>query len=434
MQSEILRQTDPCTGDVCCRILHPSGLEIRVAEMQGFSTAHAQFGTRFGGIHRQFRIGDAVTELPAGIAHFTEHKLFEKQDGDVTKQFDALGAAANAYTDFDRTVYHFHTQRHFYEALALLLQFVQTPYFTQESIDRERGIILQELLEALDDPADRGFMQLMAGLYSAVPLQTHVLGTAESIAAITPELLYRCHSAFYQPQNMVLCCAGNVDAKKVLETADRVLRQAPRIEVQKCMPQEQAAPAAACCTLTMPVGKTQFFIGFKSEPLSGTARLRESLLTALTLDLLIGSAAPLYQRLLREGLLNDTFDTDCFAGDGWFTVLAEGESDDPQAVLEAMLAEICRIQAEGADETLFAVLKKASYGDSIIGMNHPDAVCSAMLDAFMWDCDSHFDRSRLLAELTLADVQRCLRERFRRDRVCLSVITSEPIEKGRNYK
>lgn len=425
MQTEIIRRTDPCTGDICCRILHQSGLEIRVAEMEGFSTAYAQFGTRFGGIHRQFRCGDDITTLPAGIAHFMEHKLFEKQDGDVMKQFDALGAVGNAYTDFDRTVYHFHTQRHFYEALALLLDFVQTPYFTQETVDRERGIILQELLEALDDPADRGFMQLMAGLYSALPMQTHVLGTAESIAAITPELLYRCHSAFYQPQNMVLCCAGNVKTAQIVEVADRVLLPAREQAVQPLFPQEQAAPAAAECTMRMPVGKTQFLIGFKSEPLRGRCRLRETLLTALTLDLLIGSAAPLYQRLLREGLLNDTFDTDCFAGDGWFTVIAEGESDDPQAVLTALLAEIDRLLTEDADEALFAVLKKARYGDSIIGMNHPEAVCSAMLDAFMWECDSHFDRSRLLAELTPADVQRCLRERFRRDRVCLSVIETE---------
>lgn len=425
MQTEITHMTDPCTGDPYCRILHRSGLEIRVAEMSGFSTAYAQFGTKFGSVHRRFHSGDSVTEVPAGIAHFMEHKLFEKEDGDVMKKFDALGAVGNAYTDFDRTVYHFHTQRHFYEALALLLEFVQNPYFTQESVERERGIILQELLEALDDPADRGFMQLMEGLYPANPLRDHVLGTAESIAAITPEMLYQCHRLFYQPHNMVLCCAGNVTAAQIIEIADRCLHPAELIPVQRIVPAEPDAPAAAYRRLVMPVGKTQFSIGFRSTPLSGVHRLRESLLTSLTLDLLIGSAAPLYQRLLREGLLNDTFDTDCFAGDGWFTVLAEGESDDPQAVLKAILAETDRMQAEGADAALFAVLKKAAYGDSIIGMNHPEAVCSAMMDAFIWGCDSHFDRTRLLAELTLSDVQRCLRERFRRDRVCLSVITAE---------
>lgn len=427
MTSEIIPCTDAGTGDTCFRILHPSGLEIRVMEMPDFSTAYAQFGTKFGAAYRQFRLPgtDTVHTLPAGTAHYLEHKLFEKEDGDVAKKFALLGASDNAFTDFDRTVYYFRTQQNYYEALALLLEFVQKPYFTEESVERERNIILQELMEALDDPADCGFMQLLEGMYHAFPLHPHILGTEESIRRITAETLMTAYRAFYNLHNMVLCCAGNVSVKEILAVADRCLIPAPPMLAEVLFPPEPDTPAAAVCRSSMPVGKPLFSIGFKSRPVSGIQHLRDSLLSSLTADLLIGSAAPLYQRLLREGLLNDTFDIDCFTGDGWFTVLFEGESDQPETVLHALCGEIRRMQTEGIDETLFAVLKKAAYGDSIIGMNNPEAACTAMLDAFIWGCTSPFDRTALLADITAEDVQRCLHERFCSDAVCLSVIEPE---------
>lgn len=427
MTSEIVTCKDPATGDICYRILHPSGLEIRVMEMPDFSTAYAQLGAKFGSVYRRFRMSDAdaVTELPAGTAHFLEHKLFEKEDGDVAKKFARLGASDNAFTDYDRTVYYFRAQQNYYEALELLLEFVQQPYFTEESVTRERSIILQELMETLDDPADQGFLQLMEGMYHAYPLYPHILGTAESIQQITAETLTQSHRAFYNLHNMVLCCAGNIRVQEVLAVADRCLILAPPMQAKLVFPPEPAAPAASFCKCRMPIGKTQFSIGFKSRPTAGMQRLRDSLLASLTADLLIGSATPLYQELLRVGLLNDTFDTDCFAGDGWFTVLFEGESDQPETVLQALCDEIRRMQTDGVGEELFAILKRAAYGDSIISMNNPEAACSAMLDAYIWDCDSPFARSALLAELTAEDVQQCLRERFCSEFACLSVIEPE---------
>ncbi len=427
MTSEIISYREPVTGDICFRILHPSGLEIRVMEMPDFSTAYAQFGTKFGAAYQQFRSLDSglVTQLPAGTAHYLEHKLFEKEDGDVAKKFALLGASDNAFTDYDRTVYYFRTQQHYYEALALLLEFVQQPYFTAETVERERNIILQELMEALDDPADQGFMQLLEGMYHAYPLTPHILGTPESIRKISAKTLLQSHNAFYNLHNMVLCCAGNVRVKEIIAVADRVLIPALPMRTEAIFPQEPETIACRTRRTAMPVGKTQFSIGFKSRPAAGLQRLHDSLLSSLTADLLIGSAAPLYQKLLRAGLLNDTFDTDCFAGDGWFTVLFEGESDQPEQVLDALCQEIRRMQQAGIDEKLFAVLKRAAYGDSIIGMNNPESACTAMLDAYIWGCDSPFDRTALLAELTPADAARCLNERFCCENVCLSVIEPE---------
>lgn len=429
MHSEIITLKDAGTGDCCFRILHPSGLEIRVMEMPDFSTAYAQFGVKFGSVYRKFRQGDSVTALPAGTAHYLEHKLFEKEGGDVAKKFALLGASVNAFTDFDRTVYYFRTQQHYYEALGLLLRFVQEPYFTAETVERERNIILQELMEALDDPADQGFMHLLEGLYHSYPLHPDILGTAESIRQITAETLHQSHRAFYNLHNMVLCCAGNVRVQEILGIADKYLIPAPPMQAEPLFAPEPAAPVTAYRKCAMSVGKTQFSIGFKSRPAAGTQLLHDSLLASLTADLLIGSAAPLYQRLLHEGLINDTFDTDCFAGTGWFAVIFEGESDQPEAVLQALCDEIRRMQTEGIDEALFAVLKKAAYGDSIIGMNNPESACTAMLDAYIWGCGSPFDRTAMLADLTAADIRQCLSERFSGESVCLSV--AEPESTGK---
>lgn len=431
MPAEITRLTDPFTGDVCIRMLHDSGLEIRVMEMPSFSTSYAQFGTRFGSVHRSFRRPGETdfTELPAGIAHYLEHKLFENPDSSISAAFAKLGARDNAYTDFDRTVYYFQTQQHFYEALALLLEFVQQPYFTQESVEKERAIIAQELRECLDDPADQVFFRLLNMLYPQHPVHTDVLGTEESIQQITPDMLYTCHELFYHPQNMVLCCAGNVQAEKILRLADRLIKKRTPVPAELFRYPEQRPAGKQISRKQMPVGKTQFSLGFRSRPESGAERLRESLLASLTAELLIGSSSPLYQRLLAEGLINDTFSTDCFAGDGWFTVLAEGESDAPEAVRDALCAEICRVQREGADRTLFETLKRASYGDTVISMNHPEAVCTAMLDSFIWDGISPFARTEMLAQLTADDVPACLAARFCTDNICLSVIEPESLGK-----
>ena len=431
MPAEITRMTDPCTGDVCIRMLHDSGLEIRVMEMPAFSTSYAQFGTRFGSVHRKFRrAGDAaVTELPAGIAHYLEHKLFENPDSSISAAFAKLGARDNAYTDFDRTVYYFQTQQHFYEALELLLGFVQEPYFTAESVERERSIIAQELRECLDDPSDQVFFQMLGGLYPEHPVHTDVLGTAESILQITPEMLYTCHTLFYHPQNMVLCCAGNVDAEKILQSADRLIKKRTPVQTELICAPERRPAGRLIRKKQMPVGKTQFSIGFRSRPESGAVRLKESLLSSLTAELLTGSSSPLYQRMLAEGRINDTFSTDCFAGDGWFTVLAEGESDAPEAFLDAICAEIARVKTEGADRALFDTLKRAAYGDTVISMNHPEAVCAAMLDSFIWDGISPFARAELLAQLTAEDVPGCLDARFSTDSICLSVIEPESLGK-----
>lgn len=421
--------TDTRTGDTCRIIRHRSGLEIRVTELPDFRTASAQLVTKFGAQHIRFRLSpDAdVTEMPPGIAHYLEHKLFENPDCSASELFASLGAHDNAYTDYDRTVYFFQTAREFPEALRVLLDFVTHPFFTAENVERERGIIMQELQEALDDPADVLEMQLFSGMFHTHPVREHVLGTVQSIRQITPALLLTCWQTFYNLSNMALCCAGNITAEQVVQIADAVLPEtAPPMRAVPVLLPEPGQVRKRRMQCSMDVGRTQFMIGFKSAPAAGMERLRDSLLCLLVIELIAGDSAPLYLELLDSGLLHDTFATDCLAGDGWFAVTAEGESEDPDAVCAALCKEIRRVKTEGLDVQRFADCKKAAYGDALIGLNSPEAAADAMTDAFVSGHASPFARAELLAELTLSDAQDCLMRRFDPECLTLSVITPEP--------
>ncbi|MBQ4346468.1 MAG: insulinase family protein [Oscillospiraceae bacterium] len=421
---------DERTGDVCTCIQHPSGLEIRVMEQPGFSTAHAMFGTKYGSIHTRFRLeGDpAYTEVPEGIAHFLEHKLFENEDCDTFALFNREGACANAYTSFDRTVYLFSCSRNFDRSLEILLDFVQKPYFTEATVEKEQGIIAQEIKMYLDDPGDRLFFQLLRGLYHNHPVQLDVAGSVESIAQITPELLYACYRTFYNLHNMVLCCAGNITVEQVLAVADRMLVTAPKQKLEAVfLPEPETVVKPYACT-KMAVGKTMFMIGFKSSPEEGLEELRAALTAMLTFAVIAGSASPLYQKLMSEQLINDAFNTDYLSGDGFFCMLAGGESDDPQAVLDALLEEIERVKAEGLDINLFNTLKRAAYGEAITANSAPEGAVSTLVDSFMTHRISPFARAQVLSSLTPEDAMECLRQRFRADRVCLSVIAPHTTE------
>ncbi len=428
------RVTDPVTGETCKMLRHRSGMEIWIAEQPEFHTAAAQLGVRFGSVHTQFDVNGGTHRIPAGTAHFLEHTVFERDGEDASVLLNRLGAADNAYTTFDRTVFYFQTQQNFQEALEILLRFVLHPHFTAESIEKERPIITQEICEYLDAPDDRLFYGLMNGLYRSLPVREDVAGSAESIAQITPALLERCHAAFYRPEHMVLCCAGNLPAEMILETADRLLPHLPPLTAVPVFQPEPAAPARRRICRRMAVSKTQFSIGFKSGPVQGDALLIQTQLGELVLELIAGAASPLYAEMHADGLINDCFSTSAFTGERWFVLMAEGESDDPEEVLARLNAEIARVLREGIDAERFAALQRAAYGDALLSVNTPAAASSAMLDACMMRLDSPYAERSCLAALTPADALTLLRERLNPEQVCLSVITPmqdrEPDTKG----
>ena len=211
----------------------PNGLTIAVVPKKGFQKKLAYFVTDYGSIHTRFKLDGEEFAAPNGVAHFLEHKMFDLPRGEISPEFAAMGANPNAFTSYDMTAYYFSGAEEFQKNLELLLEFVSTPYFTTESVDKEQGIIGQEIDMAADSPESRVFENLMEIMYSVHPVRIPILGTRETIGQITPEVLHRCHRAFYRPDNMMLCVVGDVDAEAIRATAERMLPTTSLPQVEK---------------------------------------------------------------------------------------------------------------------------------------------------------------------------------------------------------
>lgn len=331
----------PQTGDKYTHIHHKSGLEILVCEMEGYSTTEAMFGTKYGSINTQFKTAadkDYCT-VPEGIAHFLEHKLFENEDCDVFDLYAKTGANANAFTSFDKTCYFFSCSDNFKASLEILLSFVQSPYFTPESVAKEQGIIGQEIRMCDDDPGWRVFFNMLCGLYQKHPVRIDIAGTIESIAEITDDLLYRCYRTFYNLHNMVLAVAGKCTVDEVLEVADRLLKPCEDQKLETVFPEETLDIVREETVESAAVGQPLFNLGIKCQPRQGLDNLRAEMLADITMQTLSGSSSPLYQEMLQSGLVNESFSSEVFNGDGFFTMIFGGESRDPQAVRERSLRQ-----------------------------------------------------------------------------------------------
>ena len=284
----------PALGERLYREVLPNGLTVVVAPRPGFTKKLAYFVTDFGSIHTDFLLEGEKMTAPAGVAHFLEHKLFELPDRDVTAEFAALGGNVNAFTSYDMTAYYVSCTEHFQENLRLLLEFVSTPYFPEESVQREMGIIDQEIGMNADAPDSLIFENLTKVMYQNHPHRVPILGSSDSIRCITPEILEACHRAFYAPGNMILCVVGDVEPAEVVALARQVLGDEQRPVGKKCRqwPEEMACTGAI--TEHMEVAMPTFLLGFKCEAIgSGEDAIRQEIIGDLACEALFGESSPL---------------------------------------------------------------------------------------------------------------------------------------------
>ncbi len=417
------------TGEQCLHVKHESGLDIYIKEMEGYHSSYALFGTRYGSINTRFRLnGEAdYAEVPEGIAHFLEHKLFENEDCDAFVQYARTGANANAYTSFDRTAYLFSCSENFGASLEILLSFVQSPYFTQESVDKEQGIIAQEIRMNDDEPGWQVFFNMLKGMYHNHPVRIEIAGTVESIRQIDADLLYRCYNTFYNLHNMVLSVAGNVKADEVLEICDRLLKKCEDQKLEQVFPEEPAAIVQPYMEMFLPVGTPIFNLGFKIRPMSGQELVHAELMADILMKTLLGPSTELYNNMLREGLINSEFDTDTpFTGDGYFCLSCGGESRQPEEVRDRILTELNRAKEEGFDAESFERIKRVYYGDMIRALSNVEANASIMLNAYISRVRP-FITAELLADITYEDTLQFLREEIHTEQAVLSVVRSQEV-------
>ena len=406
-----------------------NGLNVFVFPKPEFQKGYAFFATNYGGMDMRFCLDGVWHDTPAGVAHYLEHKMFDTEEGNALQELAANGASPNAFTSNAITGYYFDSTEKFEDNLRILLSFVSVPWFTRESVDKERGIIGQEIGMIEDDPEWKCFMNLMAALYRHHPIRVSVAGSVESIAKITPETLYACHKAFYDPANMALCVAGPVDPEHICAVAREILpKEAGPIADKDYGEAEPPRVARAYIEERMEVSAPIFQLGWKGEaPADGEARLRQALVGELALEILLGSSSPLYARLYREGLINQEFSYGYESDPGCAFLAANGESGDPEAVRAAVADEAARIGREGADRQLWERVKKGVYGNRVRGLNSFENLCVGQAQAFFAGYD--FLRfADLYDSITLEETQALIAAWVTEERTALSVVRAKEAE------
>lgn len=425
MKKDIIKSSR--LGESYTRIKHDSGLTVCLYPMKGFSSAFAIFGTRYGSVDTTFKTNedkDFIT-VPEGIAHYLEHKLFEGEECSAFENFSKTGAYSNAFTSFDTTAYHFSCSQHFGENLRTLLDFVQNPYFTDENVQKEQGIIAQEIKSYLDDPGWRVMFNGLGAVYHNNPVRIDIAGTVESISHISKELLYRCYNTFYNLNNMTLSVAGNFDPDEALKICDEMLKPSKDIGLQAVVPDEPAFVKERRVTQKLYCALPLFQIAFKMPNFSGRECEIKHFIYDIMLESSFGSFSPFYSRFYESGLINDTFSTGVFRGRGFFMPMISGDSRDPDKVYEEVVKELNRLKNDGIPRNDFETVKKTTYGDLIGLFNNVGSVAKSAMSADFYDTDL-YELLETVAEITYDDVMKALSD-IDTENSNLSII--EPIER-----
>ena len=405
-------------GDSYYKINHPSGLTVYVYPKEGYNSAYAIFGTRYGSINTCFSVdnGEKIT-VPDGIAHYLEHKLFESEDGDAFVRYAKTGANANAYTSFEKTCYLFSCTDKFDESLEILLDFVQDPYFTAQTVAKEQGIIGQEIKMYDDSPDWRVMFNMLEAMYKNHPVRIDIAGTVESIAQITAEKLYDIYNVFYNLNNMVLCVSGNVTVEQVLKTADKMLKPSEKHKIHNYFEDEPYEICEPYVEQSFPVSMPIFNFGFK-EKADSLLDERQTAQTEILLSMIASQTSTLYRNLMDANLINSSFS---YEGPGYCSVIFGGESRAPKQAAEMIKQYISKIKKEGLDKNDFVTAKKAVYGDIVSSLNSVDSIANTIAD-YHFNGNELFSYIDAIAETTFDDVCKRLNEMLDVNNCTLSVV------------
>lgn len=425
MQTTFFEQVN----ETVCHEVLDNGLKVYLVPKQGFSKTYAVFTTRYGSIDSHFRTRSGETiHVPDGIAHFLEHKMFEKKDRDVMHEFSKNGASCNAFTSFNRTAYLFSCTDNLERNLNLLLDYVQEPYFTDASVEKEKGIIGQEITMYDDNPDWKVYMNLLKALYQEYPIKIEIAGTIESISHITKEYLYQCYETFYHPSNMLLLVVGSFDPEDVMKLirdnqAGKDFPPAPNIA--RLYPEEPPAPAQQRVEANLAVGLPKCLIGIKEREngLTQQALLKRDLTTKLLLDIVLGSSSALYEKLYDSGLITDNFDVDYSCEQDYAYSIFGGDTPDPEALVETIKQEIEACKQSGIDQDDFERAKRKTIGQFMRGLNSVEFVANQFTN-YKFNGNDLFDVVPTLESITREDVEQRMKEHFQLEQMAVSIVRS----------
>ena len=400
-----------------------NGLEVYILPKKGFNKTFATFTTKYGSIDNHFvPLGsEEYIKVPDGIAHFLEHKLFEKEDGDVFQQFSKQGASANAFTSFTRTAYLFSSTSNVELNLDTLMDFVQEPYFSEKTVEKEKGIIGQEITMYDDNPDWRLYYGVIQNLYENHPVRIDIAGTVESISHINKDLLYECYGTFYHPSNMLLFVVGPVNVEqtmKQIKDNQNKKQFEPVTEIKRQFPNEPVAAAEKKQVLQMNVQTSKCLVGIKANQVdqSGSDMLRNELSLNIVLDILFGKSSDHYQKLYSEGLIDDSFSYDYSQEKGFGFAMIGGDTSNPDKLAETLKSMLLTAK-QGDDFTNESLerAKRKKIGGFLRAVNSPEYIAN-QFTRYAFNEMNLFDIVPTLESITMEEIKTAAAEFISEDR------------------
>ena len=399
-----------------------NGLTVMIIPKKGIQKKYVIWGTNYGSNDSKFIVPgeDVETEVPKGVAHFLEHKMFEQKNG--TNSLDtltALGAEANAYTTNDHTAYLFECTENFYPALDELMDYVQHPYFTDQNVEKEKGIIGQEIMMYDDYPEWRVYLNALEAMYHEHPVKLDITGTIETISHIDKEILYKCYNTFYNPSNMAMVVCGDFEPEKLLEEIKkRLIDKKGNGEIKRIYPNEEETIVKSNITKNMDVSQPIFVFGIKDKPVEKKELVKKHIAIEILLNMIIGKSSKLYKKLYDEGLLFSVPSLDYEFSRGYAHILITGQSPNPEEVYKRFKEEIVNLKIETQE---FQRIKKRIYGEYVTEFNDISNIARMFLADFFKQINS-FDYLEEITTINEEYISQILKEVFTEDKMVISVI------------
>lgn len=402
-----------------------NGLTIMIIPKKGIQKKYVIWGTNYGSNDSKFVVPGETeeTEVPKGVAHFLEHKMFEQESGvNSLDTLTALGVEANAYTTNDHTAYLFECTENFYPALDELMDYVQHPYFTDENVEKEKGIIGQEIMMYDDYPEWKVYLNALEAMYHEHPVKLDITGTIETISHIDKEILYKCYNTFYNPSNMAMVVCGDFEPEKLLEEIkSRLVKKEANGEIKRIYPEEAETIVQEKIEQNMDVSQPLFTIGIKDKVADNKEKVRKHIAIEILLNMIIGKSSKLYKELYDEGLLFSVPSIDYEFSRGYAHILVTGQSPEPEKVYEKFKDTVSKMKENSIDIEEFNRIKKRIYGEYVKEYNDTADIARMFLADFFKEINS-FDYLEEIPTINTQYLEQILKNVFDDKKMIISVI------------
>ena len=402
-----------------------NGLTVMIIPKKGVQKKYVIWGTNYGSNDSKFVVPGETkeTEVPKGVAHFLEHKMFEQENGiNSLDALTALGVDANAYTTNDHTAYLFECTENFYPALDELMDYVQHPYFTDENVEKEKGIIGQEIMMYDDYPEWKVYLNALEAMYYEHPVKLDITGTIETISHIDKDILYKCYNTFYNPSNMAMVICGDFEPETLLEEIKkRLIDKKANGEIKRIYPEEKEEIVKQKIEQNMDVSQPLFTIGIKDKLAETKERVRKHITIEILLNMIIGKSSKLYKELYDEGIIYTVPSLDYEFARGYAHVLITGKSPEPEKVYEKFKETIAKMKEQPIDNSEFNRIKKRIYGEYVKEYNDTSDIARMFLADYFKEINS-FDYLEEISTINEQYVEQILKEVFDDNKMIISVI------------